>query len=152
MAKFFMRKLLLIPILLLCLAACDQDGSTGDVDVSGRWTSIIAIQSCTPDSVCSSVGFQTGQSAVAIMNLDQNGNTVEGTYTYEGAGMNAQVEGRVAGNELTLDGQLQHLLGRITVHLVGTVSDNQINAQVPHDVSLIDGRSGTITGAGNFVR
>jgi len=86
------------------------------------------------------------------MILTQDGSKVNGSYTYEGTGITADVSGSVAGNQIVLDGSVTQVLGRVTVHLNGTVLNNQMQTTVSHDVSLTDGRSGTITGSGNFSR
>lgn len=136
---------------LLLAAGCNtkDDSSVG---VSGHWTATITVQSCSPSDVCSSAGFTPGQTVIAIMDLHQSGNRVEGTYTYQGLGINATVSGNLADTQLVLDGEAQHPLGRATVHFTGTVSDSGIASNVSHNINLIDGRSGTVGGSGNFTK
>lgn len=86
------------------------------------------------------------------MDLRQNGNRVEGTYTYQGLGINATVSGNLVDTMLVLTGEAQHPLGRASVRLTGTVSNSGIASNVTHNISVIDGRSGTVSGSGNFTK
>jgi hypothetical protein len=141
-------------ILFLLAAGCKKhDSITGPdtANVAGTWRGTVAASSCTPADVCSSVGF-SGGNAVGIMTLTQNGSKVNGTYTYEGAGINAEVSGSVSGSNLVVDGKASSFLGKVTVHLSGTVDQNTLPSNVSHQVNLADGRSGTIIGSGEFLR
>ncbi len=138
-------------VFLLLAAGCNTKDDS-PVDVSGHWTATITVQSCSPGDVCSSIGFTPGQTVIAIMDLRQNGNRVEGTYTYQGLGINATVSGNLADTMLVLNGEAQHPLGRASVHLTGTVSNSGIASNVSHNISVIDGRSGTVGGSGNFTK
>lgn len=140
-------------ILLLAAGCKKNDSITGPdtANVAGTWRGTVATTSCTPADVCSSVGF-SGGSAVGIMTLTQDGSKVSGTYTYEGAGIVAQVSGSVSGSNLTVDGKASNFLGKVTVHLTGIVNQNTLPSSVSHQVNLADGRSGTITGSGEFQR
>ena len=89
---------------------------------------------------------------MGVMTLTQDGNKVNGTYTYEGTGVTAQISGTVSGNNLVVDGNASSVLGKVTVHLTGTVNQNVMPSNVSHQVDLVDGRSGTITGTGEFRR
>ena len=128
----------------------DNGTGTSSVDVSGTWHSAMMVETCTPANTCKAAGFTPGQSANATMVLTQNGSNVKGTYTYDGAGINADVSGQVSGNQLTLNGDASNPFGQVTVDLTGTVANSQIAANVSHNISLIDGRSGTVTGSGTF--
>jgi len=138
--------------LVLLVAGCDMNDDASSFNVAGHWIATITVQSCSPADVCSSIGFASGQTVIAIMDLRQSGNRVEGTYTYQGLGINANVSGDLGDTQLVLNGEAQHPLGRATVHLTGTVSDSGIASTVSHNISVIDGRSGTISGSGNFVK
>jgi hypothetical protein len=82
-----------------------------------------------------------------------NRTQVEGTYTYEGAGIDADLEGTIGGMQLAVNGVASNpLLGSVTVRLNGTVSGNSINATVTHQVNLIDGRSADVSATGTFAR
>ena len=153
MLKRLSINLAIICLFVLLFASCNSDNSSSNgVDVTGTWRAQLSVQSCSPSDLCSSLKLTGGSTANAVMSLSQNGSKVQGTYTYEGTGISADVSGNVAGNQIVLDGSVTQALGRVTVHLVGTVLNNQMQTNVSHDVSLIDGRSGTITGSGNFSR
>ncbi len=139
-------------VCLLLSAACNTKNDSSGIDVTGHWTATVTVQSCSPGDVCSSIGFQQGLTVIAVMDLRQDGNRVEGTYTYQGLGINASVTGDLADTMLVLTGEAQHPLGRASVRLTGTVSDSGIASNVSHDISLIDGRSGTVGGSGNFTK
>jgi hypothetical protein len=155
-----MRKVSLIkPFIAFCLtfalSGCffgdeETSSSSSGLNVAGTWRATMNVETCSPSDVCSSAGFRPGLSVKAIMNLKQNGDNVEGTYTYEDSGINADVQGRITDSQLTLNGSAQDPLGRATVALVGFVSGSVIDASVSHDVTLFDGRSGTVTGSGDF--
>jgi hypothetical protein len=138
-------------LFLLLAAGCDTKNDSS-VNVAGHWTATITVQSCSPSDVCTTAGFTPGQTVLAIMDLRQSGNRVDGTYTYQGLGINATVSGNLADTMLVLNGEAQHPLGRASVHLTGTVSDSGIASNVSHNISVIDGRSGTVGGTGNFTK
>jgi hypothetical protein len=152
MLKRLSINLAIVSVFLLLFTACNNETNQNGVDVTGTWRAQLAVDSCSPSDLCSSIGFKTGSTANAVMVLSQNGSKVQGTYTYEGTGITADVSGSVAGNQIVLDGSVSQVLGRVTVHLNGTVLNNQMQTTVSHEVSLADGRSGTITGSGNFSR
>lgn len=139
-------------VFLLLAAGCNTKDDSSGINVAGRWTANITVQSCSPSDVCSSAGFTPGQTVIAIMDLRQNGNRVDGTYTYQGLGINANVSGDLADTMLVLTGEAQHPLGRASVRLTGTVSDSGIASNVSHNISLIDARSATVGGSGNFTK
>jgi hypothetical protein len=143
-----------IPLILLfsLLQTACQNDENNDLDLTGLWRAAIAFSSCTPSDVCVAAGFQAGSTANAVMNLAQSGNNVNGTYTYEGAGITANVTGSFGGSQLLLDGGATNPFGQITVRLTGTVSNNTIQANVTHQISLIDGREGSVIGSGMFAK
>lgn len=149
-------KLFFCILAVLAMPGCffdnDGDSGTGSVNVAGTWTASVSVEGCSPANVCQSAGFQQGQTVRAVMALRQNGNTVEGTYTYEGAPISADVNGRVSGTQLVLNGSVSNPLGKATVDFVGAVSGSVIDAAVSHNVTLNDGTSGTVSGSGDFVR
>ena len=62
-------------------------------------------------------------------------------------------QGSVGGNQLVLDMVERVIFWElITVHLAGSVSGNMMNATITHQINLIDGRSGNVTGSGTFSR
>lgn len=138
----------------LLFSACQNDtNNPSDTDLTGLWRAAVAFSSCTPAAVCAAAGFQAGSSQNAVMNLAQSGNNVNGTYTYEGAGISANISGNAGGTEVLLDGSAANLFGRITVRVQGTISGNTtIQANVSHQISLLDGREGTVLGSGMFTR
>lgn len=147
----------LISILLvfaaLLLSACNNDSNNpGDTDLTGLWRAAVAFSSCTPAAVCAAAGFSAGSTANSVMNLAQSGNDVNGTYTYEGAGITANVSGNAGADQVLLDGSASNPFGTITVRLQGTVSNNTIQANVSHQISLLDGREGTVLGSGIFTK
>jgi hypothetical protein len=150
MSKNRLINLVFVVCLLAFFAGCSNDETPSGIDVSGNWQAQIAVQTCSPTDLCSSLGLLPGANATAIMTLTQNGTHLEGTYTYSGAGVSANVSGQIAGNQVVLDGTATHPLGQITVHLTGTAQNNQIAATVTHQVTVIDGRTGSISGNGTF--
>jgi hypothetical protein len=151
----FMKRI--FGVFLLCIilpaAGCflDDNSSTGvdSANVAGTWRGTMTFTSCVPSNICQQVGF-ANQSAVAIMTLTQDHNDVKGTYTYEGAGIDANVSGTIVGNTLVIDGSASNPLGRVSVHLNGNVNQNMTTSTVQHQVNLTDGRSGTVGGAGTL--
>lgn len=138
---------------VLLLSACRNDSSnSGDTDLTGLWRAGVLFSSCTPSAVCAAAGFQADATANAVMNLAQDGNNVNGTYTYEGIGISATISGNAGGDQVLLDGAATNPFGRVTVRLQGTVSSNTIQANVSHQISLIDGREGTVLGSGMFTK
>ena len=158
MRKVLVGKLFLISVTLLSLSGCFfDDNNSGDNDpnalnVAGNWQATVHVDNCTPAAVCSAYGFQQGLTVTAVMNLSQNGSNVQGTYSYQGAPINAEVTGRVTGSQLTLNGVVNDILGRATVSFVGAVSGNVIDAAVSHEVSVTGGPTGNVNGSGDFVR
>lgn len=151
-----MRRLLLFTLILaaFALAGCNNDNSQGNaqVNVQGTWHAPVSVLTCSPDSTCSAAGFVAGKTYNATMTLTQNGSSVKGTYTYDGAPVNADVSGQVSGNQLTISGDVSNIFGKVTVDLTGTVSNNQIDSNIAHDVNLSDGRSGHVTASGTFTK
>jgi len=149
-----MRKLLICLAMIVALAGCTKDNNDGNApDISGTWRAAVTFQSCAPADVCSATGFTQGSTLNAVMVLSQsmpNRTEVEGNYTYEGSGISADVQGSVGGNQLVLDGGASNILGNITLHLAGSVSGNVMNATITHQINLVDGRSGNVTGSGTF--
>jgi hypothetical protein len=156
MRKVSLFKLTLIFCVSSVLTGCWLDNSSSsssnETNVAGTWRGPVQVNSCTPADVCNQAGFQKGQTFNAVMKLQQNGSNVDGTYTYEGANLTANVSGTISGSQLTLNGNVNNPFGRATVAFAGNVSNSTIDANVSHDVSLFDGRSGTVTGAGTFAR
>jgi len=153
MKKFGLITTLLVGMLTLWMNSCSNDNGTGNnVDVSGTWRSTVTFQTCSPADVCAAAGFTAGRMQSAVMTLTQNGNKLQGTYTYQGAPVSADITGNVNGNQVTLDGTASNILGSVTVHLTGTVNNNVMDSNVSHNVSLIDGRSGAVTATGQFTR
>ncbi len=155
-----MRKVSLIkPIIVLCfslvISGCifeDDEGSSSGLNIAGTWRASVQVENCSPNDVCSQAGFQQGRTFNAVMVLRQSGDRVEGTYTYEGTGIEADIEGRVDNDHVVLNGDVQNPFGRATVGLVGFASGSLIDAAVSHNVTLFDGRSGTVSGSGDFTR
>lgn len=149
-----MKKILICLAVIVWLAGCTKDSNDGNApDISGTWRAAVTFQSCAPADVCSATGFTQGSTLNAVMVLGQgmpNRSEVEGNYTYEGSGISADVQGSVGGNQLVLDGGASNILGNITVHLAGNISANVMNATVTHQINLVDGRSGNVTGTGTF--
>lgn len=153
MSKNRLINLALFLFVATLLISCNNDNDNpSGIDISGNWQAQMSVQTCTPTDLCQSIGLLPGANATAQMTLSQNGTHLTGTYTYTGAGISADVSGDIAGNQVVLDGTANHPLGHITVHLVGTVQNNQIVSTVTHQVSLVDGRSGSISGNGTFSR
>ena len=157
MRKVSLIKLITIIGIALVISGCifDEDGdndSTSGLNVAGTWTATVSVDNCQPLDVCRPVGFETGETFTAVMNLSQNGDDVEGTYTYQGAGISADVEGHVTDTQLILNGDVQNPFGTATVALVGHVSNGVIDAAISHNVRLFDGRQGTVSGSGNFTK
>ncbi len=138
-------------VLSACIFEDDESGSAG-VNIAGTWRASVQVENCSPTDVCEDAGFQRGTTVNAVMVLRQDGTKVEGSYTYSGAGIDADVKGSVRDNHLVLNGDVQNPLGRATVDLVAFASDSVIEAAVSHNVRLFDGRTGTITGSGDFSR
>jgi hypothetical protein len=153
-----MKKISGVCILLaLIISGCADDNDRQNaIDISGTWRSTVTFQSCSPADVCSAAGFDQGTTQNAVMNLSQDEpdeTRVEGTYTYEGAGIAADIEGTIGGMQLTVNGAASNpLIGSITVRLTGTVSGNSMNATITHQINLVDGRSADVTAAGTFTR
>ena len=151
-----MRKVLICLAVIVSLAGCTKDNNNNDSpDISGTWRGAVTFQTCSPADVCSATGFTQGSTLNAVMVLGQsmpNRSEVEGNYTYEGSGITADVQGSVGGNQLVIDGNAGNILGNITVHLAGNFSGNSMNAIVTHQINLVDGRSGNVTGSGTFSR
>jgi hypothetical protein len=154
--NYMKRILFLLLITPILFAGCNDDGNDNDaLDVSGTWRAPVTFQSCSPADVCSAAGFTAGSSANAILVIMQsssNRRQLDGSYTYEGAGITAAIDGEIAGNQLSMDGSASNLFGTITVNVGGQVSGNTLNATVMHQINLTDGRSGTVSGTGTFVR
>jgi hypothetical protein len=151
-----MKKILICLAVVAALAGCSNDNNDENApDISGTWRAAVTFQSCAPADVCSATGFTQGSTLNAVMVLGQsmpNRSEVEGNYTYEGSGISADVQGSVGGSQLVIDGNAGNILGNITVHLAGNISGNTMNATVTHQINLIDGRSGNVTGSGTFSR
>jgi hypothetical protein len=160
MEMILMRKVSLFKLLVLLgvcflLSGCfldDNQSGSNALNVAGTWRAPVQVTSCTPSNVCSQAGFEQGKTYNAVMNLNQNGSDVNGTYTYENSNINADVSGKISGSQLRLTGNVQNPFGRATVDFVGNVSNSVINATVSHNVSLFDGRTGTVGGSGDFTR
>jgi uncharacterized lipoprotein NlpE involved in copper resistance len=151
-----MKKAFICLAVIVTLAGCTNNNDDDNApDISGTWRAAVTFQNCSPADVCSDTGFTQGSTLNATMVLNQgtpNRSEVEGNYTYEGSGITADLEGSVGGSQLVLDGGASNILGTITVHLAGNVSGNMMNATVTHQINLIDGRSGNVTGSGTFSR
>jgi hypothetical protein len=149
-----MRKLLICLAVITALAGCSNDNKDSNgPDISGTWRGPVTFQSCSPADVCSATGFTQGSTLNAVMVLSQgmpNRSELEGNYTYEGSGISADVQGSVGGNQLVIDGGASNILGNITVHLAGNISGNNMTATITHQINLVDGRSGNVTGSGTF--
>jgi hypothetical protein len=154
MRKVSLFKFLVVLASSLLLSACwlenDNSSDPDGINVAGTWTAPVRVDSCSPSDVCRQAGFTQGQTFDATMQLRQNGSDVNGTYTYARSNISADVSGRISGTQLTLNGNVQNPFGTATVHFVGSVSNSVINATVSHNVSLFDGRSGTVAGSGAF--
>jgi hypothetical protein len=155
MRKVSLFKLTLVFCVCCVLTGCflDDNGSSSSgngVNVAGTWRGPVRVDSCSPSDVCSQVGFQQGQTFNAVMTLQQNGSNVNGTYTYEGANISADVSGTISSSNLTLNGTVNNPFGRATVGFAGKVNTSTMDANVTHNVTLFDGRSGTVTGSGTF--
>jgi hypothetical protein len=145
----------LLVVLTILFAGCTSNNNSGNgsLDVSGLWLAPVSFVSCSPTDVCTTAGFVAGSTANARMNLSQSGNNVSGTYTYDGAGISADVSGNAGGNQVVLDGTASNPFGRVTVHLVGIVSNNnRMQTNISHQILLIDGRGGTVLGTAEFIK
>jgi len=155
MRKVSLFKLVLVFGLTVVLFGCWFDNgqsNSNELNVAGTWRAAVRVDSCSPSNVCHQAGFEQGKMFNAVMTLHQNGSNVDGTYTYEGANISADVSGKISGSTLTLNGNVQNPFGRATIAFAGTVSNSVIDASVSHDVTLFDGRSGTVGGSGNFTK
>ena len=154
MKKFCLITTLLVAALALWMNSCSNDNGSSDnnVNVAGTWRSNVTFQSCSPADVCAAAGFTAGRMQAAVMTLTQDGSKLNGTYTYQGAPVSADITGNVNGNQVTLDGTASNILGSVTVHLTGTVNNNVMDSNISHNVNLIDGRSGAVTATGQFTR
>ena len=154
MRKVSLIKLFVVLSFTAALSGCifDDDSNSGNagVNIAGTWRATVQVENCSPADVCEDAGFERGSTVTAVMVLRQDGTKVEGTYTYSGAGLDADVEGSVRDNHLVLNGDVQNPLGSATVDVVAFASDNLIEAAVSHNVRLFDGRSGTVSGSGDF--
>ena len=154
MRKVSLFKLTLVFCVCSALSGCwlddNNSSNSNEINVAGTWRAPVQVSSCNPSDVCGQVGFQQGQTFTAILVLQQNGSNVNGTYTYQGANISADVTGNISGSRLTLNGTVNNPFGRATVAFVGTVNNSTIQANVSHDVTLFDGRSGTVSGSGTF--
>jgi hypothetical protein len=153
MRKVSLIKLFVVLIFTALLSGCffgDEDSGTAGVNIAGTWRATVQVENCSPADVCDDAGFEPGTTVSAVMVLRQDGTKVEGTYTYTGAGLDADVEGTVTDSHLVLNGEVQNPFGRASVDLVGFASDSVIDAAVSHNVTLFDGRSGTVSGSGDF--
>ncbi|MCI0414729.1 hypothetical protein L0222_18280 [bacterium] len=153
MRKVSLIKLLIVTGFTLVLSGCffgeDDSGSAG-VNIAGTWRATVRVENCSPADVCDDVGFEPGTTVTAVMVLRQDGTKVEGTYTYSGSGIEADVEGTIRDNHLVLKGDAKNPLGSATVDLVAFASESLIDAAVSHNVRVFDGRSGTVSGSGDF--
>ena len=151
-----MKRAFICLAVIVALAGCTKDPNEENApDISGTWRAAVTFQSCSPADVCSATGFTQGSTLNSTMVLSQgtpNRSEVEGNFTYDGSGITADVQGSVGGNQLVLDGGASNILGTITVHLAGSFSGNMMNATITHQINLIDGRSGNVTGSGTFSR
>jgi hypothetical protein len=152
-----MRRIFLFLVLLaLFSAGCKMDNSSNsggnNLDVSGTWQGAINFATCTPAAVCASAGF-SGGGGVGILILSQNGSSLNGSFTYQGAGITSPVNGTVTANSVVVDGGTSNpFFGSITVHLQGTVSGNAMPSNVSHHIILSDGRTGDVSGSGQLNR
>ena len=150
-----MKYCLQIIVLIGCalLFACNNDSEPLDVaDVQGTWTGTVTFTSCDPASVCAETGFSAGLTRNATLTLNQDRNVLEGTYTYDGAGINAPVEGRTGSNVVSINGLATTTAGSITVNISGTVSSNIMQVNITHQVNLNDSRAANVTGTATFTR
>jgi hypothetical protein len=157
MRKVSLIKRFVVLSFTLVLSGCffgDEDSSGGNAgaNIAGTWRATVQVENCSPFDVCAEAGFEPGKTVIAVMVLKQDGTDVEGTYTYEGAGISADVEGTISDNHLVLNGDVQNPLGSATVDLVAFATDSLIEAAVSHNVNLFDGRSGTVSGSGDFIK
>ena len=154
MRKVSLFKLTLLFCVSLALAKCSNDNSSNSngVNVAGTWRGPIQVTSCSPSDVCNQAGFQQGLTFTAVMTLQQNGSDVNGSYTYQGANISADVSGNISGSNLTLNGSANNFFGRATVALTGKVNNSTMDSNVSHNITLFDGRSGTVSGTGTLTR
>jgi hypothetical protein len=151
-----MKTFLICLSVIIALAGCSNDNNDENApDVSGTWRGAVTFQSCSPADVCTATGFTQGSTLNAALVLSQglpNRSELDGNYTYEGSGITANIEGSVGGSQVVVDGGASNILGTITVHLAGSVSGNVMNAMITHQINLVDGRSGNVTGSGTLSR
>jgi hypothetical protein len=153
MRKVSLIKLFVVLGLTAVLSGCifgDEDNGTAGVNVAGTWQATVQVENCSPSDVCDDAGFERGTTVSAVMVLRQDGTKVEGTYTYSGTGIEADIEGTIRDNHLVLKGDAQNPFGSATVDLVAFASESLIDAAVSHNVRVFDGRSGTVSGSGDF--
>ena len=143
--------------LVFVMAGCaNEEDSIDAIDITGTWNGSIVFQSCAPSDVCAETGFTQGLSRNATMTLTQgepNRTQVEGDYTYDGAGISADLEGTIGNNQLSVSGIASvPFIGSVTVRLTGTVSGDSMNVIVNHQINLTDGRSADVIGTGTLVQ
>jgi hypothetical protein len=151
-----MKIFLICLSVVIALAGCSNDNNDENApNVGGTWRGAVTFQSCSPADVCTATGFTQGSTLNAVMVLSQgvpNRSELDGNYTYEGSGITADIQGSVGGTQIVVDGGATNILGTITVHVAGTVSGDIMNATMTHQINLIDGRSGNVTGSGTLSR
>ena len=84
------------------------------------------------------------------MVLDQRNDRVQGTFNYNNTPINASVTGVVGATTLSLTGSAVTNTGQVTMQLSGVVSGGVIRATVTHNLTLIDGETGTASSTGDF--
>lgn len=137
----------------LLLAGCHGRSDTLNlIDVSGTWRGSITVTSCEPADACITAGLPQGKSLTTTVILTQDRQVIDGTYAYEDPVVNAPVEGRVGGNQITMNGVVQSNGKSTTVNADGTVSGNVMTLTVTHQFTLSSGNAANVTGSGSLTR
>ena len=90
--KYAIAGLMIFGALLSGCGGDDDDGMTGDVNVTGTWDAVMTVTGGTQ--------APAGMQFTAVLTLAQSGSSVTGTFRTEG-GLSGQVSGSVSGQFLS---------------------------------------------------